>query len=154
MDGDQIPDHAEMFNAVLGGHNRAMGLRFTKASADEVIGVITIGEQHLQPYGLVHGGVYCGMVETVSSAGAAIGAMAAGLTTVGLENSTTFLRAARSGTLTARGVPLSRGRRSQVWQVDIRDDQDRLVASGRVRMLNLEAGAQAGGVTVAVDPNA
>ncbi|MEQ9324060.1 MAG: PaaI family thioesterase, partial [Polyangiaceae bacterium] len=69
---------------------------------------------------------------------------------VGLENATTFLKAVRDGTLTGRATPLTRGRRTQVWEVRVTDDDDRLVAQGRVRMLCLEGGAEVAGETVAV----
>ena len=104
----------------------------------------------LQPYGLVHGGVYAAIVETLASTGAALAAMARGQTTVGLENATSFLRGTRGGTLHARGTPLHRGSRTQVWAVDIRDEEGREVASGRVRMLCLDRGASVAGETVAI----
>ena len=53
---------------------------------------------------------------------------------VGLENSTSFIRAVRSGKLHAVARPLTRGRSSQVWEAWIRDDKDQLVAQGRVRL--------------------
>ncbi len=59
---------------------------------------------------------------------------------VGLENHTSFLRAVREGKLTATARPVVRGRRTQVWEAEVRDDEDRLVATGRVRLLCLEQG--------------
>lgn len=144
------PDHAELFNQNLGGFNRLIGLRFVKATPDEIVATVPVRPELHQPYGLVHGGVYASVIETVSSAGAALTAMARGQSTVGLENSTTFLRAVRDGTLTVTGRPLTRGRRSQVWEVEVRDDEGRLAAKGRVRMLNLEPGAAVAGETVAI----
>ena len=71
MSDAAAPVSIEFLNAHLGGYNRAMGLAFTRASADEVEGEVTIGEQHLQPYGIVHGGVHCGIIEAACSTGAA-----------------------------------------------------------------------------------
>lgn len=122
-----------------------MGVRFTRASPDEVVAEWTIGAAHRQGYGIVHGGVYCGVIESVASIGAAIVAMPRGQRVVGLENTTTFLHAVREGTLTATGTPLTRGRRTQVWEVRIADDTGRAVATGRVRLLCLEADAPLGG---------
>lgn len=147
---DEPIDFAEMLNARRGGLNAALGLSFVRATRDEVIAELTIGPEHLQPYGLVHGGVYCAMAETVASSGAAIHAMAEGRHTVGLENSTSFLRAVREGKVRATGTPLSRGRRSQVWEVAMRDDQGRLVATGRVRLLVLEPEAEVAGEAVRI----
>jgi uncharacterized protein (TIGR00369 family) len=143
-------DVVQMINERLGGYNRAMGLTFVSATLDEFVAELEIGEQHLQPYGLVHGGVLAGMIESLCSTAAALNVFAEGKSTVGLENSTSFLRAVRAGTLRCTARPLVRGRRSQVWEAEVRDDDGRLVASGRVRMLVLEQGARADGEAVAL----
>ena len=118
-----------------------MDLHFVRATGDEVIATLTIGPQHRQAYGIVHGGVYCGVIETLASVGAAIFAMPRGQTVVGLENHTSFVHAAREGTLRGVARPLTRGRRSQLWEATISDGNDRVVAKGTVRLLCLEADA-------------
>ncbi len=103
-------DFAEMINAAAGeGWARAMGIRIVRATREEVAAEIPIQACHLQAYGIVHGGVYSGIIETLASIGAAIHAMPEGKTVVGLENHTSFLRAVREGTLHAVATPLSRG---------------------------------------------
>ena len=143
-------DFAARLNARRGGFNQMLGLEFVRATREEVVGRLTIGAQHRQPYGVVHGGVYASMVETVASVGAALNAMERGGHTVGLENSTSFLRATREGALTARATPLATGRRTHVWEVAVTDDEDRLVAQGRVRLLGLQGDAQLAGETVSL----
>jgi uncharacterized protein (TIGR00369 family) len=69
---------------------------------------------------------------------------------VGLENHTSFLRAVRSGKLTGVAKPIARGRRSHVWEANVSDEAGRLVASGRVRMMILEADAEVAGERVAI----
>ena len=138
-------DLTEAMNAGAGGWNRAMGLRFTSATADEVVAELVIGPAHLQPHGIVHGGVYAGIVETVASVGAGISAGSRGQTAVGLENHTSFLRAVRSGTLRATARPLTRGRRTQVWEATVTDDEGRVAATGRVRLLCLDPGSELAG---------
>jgi uncharacterized protein (TIGR00369 family) len=133
-------DSIEVLNQHLGGYNRVMGLTFTRASGEEVEGELTVGEQHLQPYGVIHGGVHCGVIEAACSTGAALHAMKSGQSVVGLENSTSFLRAAREGKLRVRAVPVTRGRRSQVWEATVRDEQGRPLATGRVRLMCLDEG--------------
>ena len=140
-----------LINGHLGGYNNAMGLRFVEASEDRFVAEIEIGDRHRQPYGLVHGGVYAGMIETLCSTGAALSVWNEGKSAVGLENTTAFLRAVRSGTLRGTARPLSRGRRSQVWEADIEDGRGHLVASGRVRLMVLDAGAEADGETVSLE---
>ena len=145
----ELPQNlVEMINARQGGYNRTMGLRFVRATLDELEAELEVDEQHRQPYGLVHGGVLAGVIESVCSTGAAINVLAEGKSTVGLENTTSFLRAVRSGRLRCTARPLVRGRRSHVWEAEIHDEAGRLVASGRVRLLVLEPGATADGETV------
>jgi len=131
-----------------GGYNTAMGLSFVTATGDEVVAELEVGEQHLQPYGIVHGGVYCGAVETTCSVGAGLYSAAAGQAVVGVENHTSFLRAVRAGKLRITAVPLSRGRRTQIWEASIRDARQRLVATGRVRLLCLDPDSQLAGEKV------
>jgi len=138
-------DATAYLNENLGGWNRAMGLRFVRASADECVGELIVGEQHLQPYGIVHGGVHAGIIEAACSTGAALAAMAHGRTVVGLENSTSFVHAARGGTLRVTATPITRGKRTQVWEATVADEHDRVLARGRVRLLCLEAGAALAG---------
>lgn len=139
-------DVAPMINQHLGGWNRAMGLTFVTATDELVIGEVVVGDVHKQPYGIVHGGVHAGIIEAACSTGAAIYALASGRSVVGLENATSFLRAARGGTLRVTARPVTRGRRSQVWEATVTDEAGRALAAGRVRLMCLEPGdAIAGG---------
>ncbi len=126
------------------GWSREMGLRLLTATEDEVTCEWEVGEKHLQPYGIVHGGVHCGVVETLASIGAAVVAMPRGQQVVGLENHTSFIRAVRSGKLTGTARPVTRGRTTQVWDAWIRDEQGNLVAQGRVRLLCVDQGRALG----------
>jgi uncharacterized protein (TIGR00369 family) len=132
-------DFSDQMNAVRGGWPETMGISITKATGEEVRGELTVGPQHLQPYGVVHGGVHCGLIETLASVGAALFALPRGQSVVGLENSTSFVRAVRIGAkLHAISTPITRGRTTQVWEATIFDEEERIVASGRVRLLCLD----------------
>jgi 1,4-dihydroxy-2-naphthoyl-CoA hydrolase len=132
-------DFSAQMNELKGGWPQAMGITITRATADEVKGELTVGPQHLQPYGVVHGGVHCGLIETLASVGAALFALPRGQSVVGLENTTSFIRAVRVGArLHAIAKPVTRGRTTQVWEANIYDGEDRIVATGRVRLLCLE----------------
>jgi 1,4-dihydroxy-2-naphthoyl-CoA hydrolase len=120
------------------GWVREMGIAILTASADEVTCEWEVSEKHHQGYGIVHGGVHCGVIETLASIGAAAVAQPRGQRVVGLENNTSFIRAVRSGRLHALARPVTRGRSSQVWEVWIRDEAEQLVAQGRVRLLCLD----------------
>jgi uncharacterized protein (TIGR00369 family) len=115
-----------------------LGLEITKATPDTVEIRWEVGPQHHQPYGLVHGGVYCAVVETAASIAGALWFGQAG-SVVGVSNATDFLRAVREGVLTAAATPIHRGRLQQLWQVEVWDEQRRLVARGQVRLQNLPA---------------
>jgi len=143
-------DLVALLNGHRGGFEKTLGLVFTRVSDDELACEVPVTPSLTQPYGIVHGGVYASMIETLASAGAAIHAMKHGRSTVGLENTTSFLHAVRGGTLTATATPLHRGRQTHVWQVEVRDDTGRLAATGRVRMICLEPGAQVAGEKLAV----
>ena len=135
-------DHSAMLNGMRKGFDEAMKFQYTRATLQEVRAEFVIGPQHVQQYGLVHGGVLCGLIEVLCSAGAAMNAMARGQKgSVGLESTTSFLRALREGTLTGTATPVVRGRQTQVWKADVKDELGRLVATGRVRLMNLEASA-------------
>lgn len=145
-------DAAQWLNDNTMGWNAAMGLRFVTATGDSVTAELTVTEAQLQPYGIVHGGVHSGIVETVCSTGAALWAMPQGLSVVGIENSTSFLRAARSGRLTVTATPLVRGRRSQVWEARVTDENGKLLSHGKVRLLCLEEGSVLAGKNVEMQP--
>src|SRR5437016_11803950 len=146
----QDGDFAASLNASLGGWSAAMGLHFVRATADEVVAELEIGDAHRQAYGIVHGGVHSGMIETVASVGAALDAMKRGQSVVGVENHTSFLLAVREGMLRATARPLMRGRRTQVWEATVTDATGRNVATGRVRFIALEAGTSLAGETVSI----
>ena len=142
-------DFAAQLNAIPEGWVQAMGMTITHATKDEVRGELVVGQQHLQGYGIVHGGVHCGIIETLSSMGAYLVARERGQHVVGLENSTSFIRAVRAGArLRAVAVPVTRGRQTQVWQAQVLDEEDRLVATGRVRLLCIADDQQLAGERV------
>ena len=69
---------------------------------------------------------------------------------VGLENHTSFVRAVREGKVTIRATPVTRGRRTQLWEAVARDEQGRIVSTGRVRLLCLDPDAELAGEAVGV----
>lgn len=115
------------------------GIELILASAEEAQGRVEINENLQQPYGVVHGGVYCTLVETLASTGAALWAMDQGMAgAVGLSNKTDFLRATTEGVLLGKATPIHRGRTQQLWQVDVtRESDGKLVAQGQVRLQNV-----------------
>jgi 1,4-dihydroxy-2-naphthoyl-CoA hydrolase len=116
-----------------------MGLQFTEISPDGARAQLEVTPKLLQPKGLVHGGVYCAMIESMASVAAFSWlATRGGGNVVGVNNNTDFLRSIGSGMVYAAAEPIHRGRRQQLWLVTITDDRDRVVARGQVRLQNLE----------------
>jgi 1,4-dihydroxy-2-naphthoyl-CoA hydrolase len=115
------------------------GIEVIDGSPDMARGRLVINENHHQPYGVVHGGVYCTLSETIASTGAAIWALEQGMAgAVGVSNTTDFLRATTSGVLIAEATPVHRGRTQQLWRVNItREDDGKLVAQSQVRLQNV-----------------
>jgi 1,4-dihydroxy-2-naphthoyl-CoA hydrolase len=149
MQSDPATEAAAALNARADGYDATIGLRFLRASRDEVVAEYVVDARHLQPYGIVHGGVHCGVVETVCSTGAGIDAIARGQSVVGLENHTSFVRAVRAGRrIRVTATPITRGRRAQLWEAVSRDEDGRIVSSGRVRLLCLEPGSDLAGEKV------
>ena len=126
-------------DAGAGGFNEALGIEFVTVTPDEVVLRLPIGPHLHQPYGIVHGGVWSSAVETAASVGAGVWLRTNGEgNVVGVSNQTDFLKAVREGEVTVRATPIHRGRLQQLWQVECRDQTDRLVARGQVRLQNLE----------------
>jgi 1,4-dihydroxy-2-naphthoyl-CoA hydrolase len=118
------------------GFIKLVGLRIGEASGDRVVLTCPVTPDLHQPFGLVHGGVYATLAETAASVGASLWFGDQGKV-VGVSNHTDFLRAVRRGELRAEATPLSRGRTTQLWQVEVGDEQGRLVAHSKVRLQNL-----------------
>src|SRR5215467_9567017 len=117
---------AAVINSVP-GWAREMGLVILSATGDEVTAELEVAEKHLQAYGIVHGGVHCGLIESLASLGAALVAMPRKQRVVGLENNTSFVKAVRSGVLLCVARPVTRGRASQLWEAWVRDESGKVV---------------------------
>lgn len=89
---------------------------------------VEVRDELLQPYGLVHGGVYAALAETLASRGTHNALAAKGKITVGQMNHTTFLRPISSGHVNAEARARHRGRTTWVWQVELTDDEGHLCA--------------------------
>ena len=85
-----------------------------------------------QPMGIVHGGVYASISETLASVGTANAVRPNGGIPLGMANNTNFLRPISEGTIHARATAFHRGRTTWLWDVEMRDDAGRLCATSRV----------------------
>ena len=107
-----------------------LDITFTRAGSDRVEAQMPVTPQVHQPYGVVHGGIYVCLAETLASVGAGI---AAGQNKMvfGMEINANHVSSAREGTLVGAAWPCHVGRSSQVWITEIRDDNGRLLSTGR-----------------------
>jgi len=108
---------------------------FVVDQADDIgrcSGRLPVRPQVCQPLGMIHGGVYAAIAETLASTGTARGVFASGGGALGMANNTSFLRPISEGTVRGTAVAIHRGRTSWVWDVEMRDDHDRLCATSRV----------------------
>ena len=145
---------AALLTQSLFGFDALLGVTFSHVAPTRVVASLAITEQHVQPYGLPHGGVYCALGETTCSIGAAFSVLAEGRGAVGVENTTRFLKACRVGarlTVDARPVEdpaLPANRR--VWEAVITDADGARCAMSRVTTAVLNPGARIAGEDVAL----
>ena len=126
-----------MFQASdFGVVGEALELSFERLDGDGVRATWTVAATLHQPAGILHGGIHSWVIETLASIGADAWFGERGRV-VGVSNQSDFYRALREGRLSSTGTPVHRGRSQQVWVVETRDAQERLVARGQVRLQNL-----------------
>jgi 1,4-dihydroxy-2-naphthoyl-CoA hydrolase len=109
-----------------------------EASGSRVTGHVDLGPDQHTPWGVVHGGLYCSVVESAASIGASLAVQDRGQFAVGVNNNTDFLRAMTEGRIEVVAEPIQQGRTQQLWQVLLtRVDDGKIVARGQVRLQNI-----------------
>jgi 1,4-dihydroxy-2-naphthoyl-CoA hydrolase len=122
-----------------------MGLVFDVIDGARVTAHLDLGPEHHTPWGVVHGGVYTTLIESVASVGASAAVFPQGQFAVGVNNSTDFLRSTQAGRIEVVGEPIQQGRVQQLWQVSVtRAEDGKLIAQGRVRLQNVPLPPTAG----------
>jgi uncharacterized protein (TIGR00369 family) len=134
----------DTFPTTVPGFDTLLGTEYVEVSPDRVRARLEVRSDLHQPYGIVHGGVLCSVVESCASMGAGMWFAGRG-GVVGVSNHTNFLRASRSGTLSIEATPIHRGRTQQLWLVEISNEEGKAVARGEVRLANITDQAQIGG---------
>ncbi|GAB3693881.1 PaaI family thioesterase [Corynebacterium nasicanis] len=113
------------------GLSAHLGVRYTEIADGRVRAELPVGPHLLQPVGLVNGGVFCALAESV---GSLAGVAAAGAPVVGVNNDTDFIAAVREGIIEAEATPLQLGGRTQLWEVIMRNE-GRVVARTTLRTM-------------------
>ncbi len=114
------------------GFDGLLGLEITELSDELAVGQLAVRDELKQPFGLVHGGVYAGIAETLASLATGLAVAGDGRTAVGLSNHTSFLRPITEGAVHGRALRKHAGRTTWVWEVEISDDAGRLCALTRM----------------------
>jgi uncharacterized protein (TIGR00369 family) len=120
-----------------------LGIEFVEHTRERVVARMPVGPRVHQPFGLLHGGASVALAETVASTGAWMNCDQAMEHVVGLEINANHLRAKRDGVVTATATPVHVGRRTQVWEVRIEDEQGRAVCISRCTIAVIPAMASA-----------
>jgi 1,4-dihydroxy-2-naphthoyl-CoA hydrolase len=123
---DQLQRLAEN---TLGGY---LGMEFTEIGEDYLTCRMPVDHRTRQPYGLLHGGASVALAETVGSVGAAYVVDPGKYNAVGLEINANHVRGVREGYVTATAKPVHIGKTTQVWEIRITDERDKLVCISRL----------------------
>ena len=113
------------------GLEGALGIQIVEITADHVIATMPVNARTHQPFGVLHGGASVALAETAASLGAAGRIDRERFLAMGQEINANHLRPKSEGVVTATAVPVHVGRTSQVWSIEIRDEQGRLVCISR-----------------------
>lgn len=114
------------------GFDRLYGLRVTEVGEGVMRGTVDVRDAIKQPAGLVHGGIYAAIAESLATTGTALAVIGDGNTAMGLSNQTNFLRPVSEGAIHASARARHRGRTTWVWEVEVIDDAERPCALSRV----------------------
>jgi 1,4-dihydroxy-2-naphthoyl-CoA hydrolase len=112
--------------------NSSLGILVDEVEDGRVTGHFEVENKVKQPYGIVHGGAHAAIAETLASIGTFHAVAGDGKIAMGMSNNTTFLRPATSGRINAEAVAIQRGSTTWVWDISMRDDEERLCAISRV----------------------
>jgi 1,4-dihydroxy-2-naphthoyl-CoA hydrolase len=123
---------AEEFNGMMRGYDRLYGLEFLDISEERVRARVLVREELKQAFGLIHGGVYASVAESVTSIATAVVVVQEGNMATGMSNATNFLRPITEGYIHADAKRLHRGRTTWVWDVSMSDDAERICAVTRM----------------------
>ena len=111
-----------------------LGIRYTGIGEDWLRGTMPVDARTRQPYGLLHGGASVALAETLGSSAAMLTLDPAKFGVVGLEINANHIRGVREGTVTGTAKALHIGRSTQVWEIRIEDERQRLVCVSRITM--------------------
>ena len=111
-----------------------LGMEITEVGADYLVGTMPVDHRTKQPLGLLHGGASVALAETLGSIGASLTLDPAKQYAVGLEINTNHVKSAKKGLVTGKASPIHIGKSTQVWGIEIKNEEGQLVAVSRITM--------------------
>lgn len=111
-----------------------LSIQFTEVGDDYVIGSMPVNTKTQQPLGIMHGGASCVLAETLGSTAANFCVEFPKFYCVGLSINTNHIRSVREGFVFGKAVPEHLGRSTQLWNIEIRDEQQKLISVTRLTM--------------------
>ncbi len=126
-------------HATMGEH---LGIEFVEVGVDYLVATMPVDHRTMQPDRILHGGASVALAETLGSVGGSMCVDRTKFQIVGQEINANHLRAATGGLVHGRAAPIHLGRRSQVWNIEIRDDGGKLVCVSRLTIAVIERQAR------------
>jgi 1,4-dihydroxy-2-naphthoyl-CoA hydrolase len=114
------------------GFGQFLGVEWLSFDPDDARARIKIEDHHLQPFGVLHGGVYCSLAESICSAAAYYAVREDDMVAMGQSNDTTFIRSIADGHVNATARTRHRGRSTWIFDVEMTDDEGRVCALARI----------------------
>ena len=136
-DRAEVPGEAAAVASLPGSLMEKLGMEFVEVGPERVTARMPVAG-NVQPYGLLHGGATAALCETIASFGTAMLAGPDRLV-MGIELNVNHIRSVRTGFVTATGIPLHVGRTTAVWDMQVHDDDDHLVAVSRLTLIIRDA---------------
>jgi 1,4-dihydroxy-2-naphthoyl-CoA hydrolase len=115
-----------------------LGIRITKLGEDFIEGTMPVDKRTHQPAGLLHGGASAALIESLGSIGSTLLVDMGTHNIVGLEINANHVRGVKSGMVTGHAKIVHAGRKTHLWQVDIKDEAGKLVCTGRLTVIVVE----------------
>jgi 1,4-dihydroxy-2-naphthoyl-CoA hydrolase len=131
-----LPAEFDLDRARAGAFLSTLAVEYESITTTNIVAYVEATADHHTPWGIVHGGYYAAVIETVASVGASYAVLSNGQFSVGVNNQTDFLRPFVAGRLNIQGTAISQGRNLQLWLIELTNTDGKLIARGQVRLFN------------------
>jgi 1,4-dihydroxy-2-naphthoyl-CoA hydrolase len=131
-----LPAEFDLDRARAGAFLSTLAVEYESITTTNIVAYVEATADHHTPWGIVHGGYYAAVIETVASVGASYAVLSNGQFSVGVNNQTDFLRPFVEGRLNIQGTAISQGRNLQLWLIELTNTDGKLIARGQVRLFN------------------